>query len=206
MLSGYENGDIWNICLAMAIEGFNKGSMAISSVVLNERKEIIGTGRNHLNEKVKGNRIISNSSIAHAEVNAIHSIQEESLNGENLCIFTTVEPCPMCLGAIAMSRIRHITIGSKDPHAGSIKYLNDNKYVSKKDIKYTFEHGYIEKVFFSLHYLSICRVMKNRRPHIVFDNMRLAYHDIINDLENRVDMSNIDELVLDEGVIKDITK
>jgi tRNA(Arg) A34 adenosine deaminase TadA len=206
MFSGNENAHIWEKCLDLAIAGFNHGSMAIAALVVSEKMEIIGLGRNYLGEINNNGSIISNSSIAHAEINAIHSIQQESLSRNNLSIFTTVEPCPMCLGAIAMSRIRNIYIGSKDPHAGSVKYLNMNEYVSKKQIKCTFENGIIEKIFFAIHYLSICRIMKNKRSHVVFDNLKIVYKDNIDIIERHINKINIEEYKLDREKIKQLIR
>lgn len=203
MFINVEDPHIWNKCLDLAVEAFNSGSMAISAVVANNKNEIVGFGRNHRSVNDNVTNFICGSSIAHAEINAIHSIKEESLTGEDLIIYTTVEPCPMCLGAIAMSRIRKILVGSKDPHAGSLKYLNSNDYVKSKNITYKFIGGSLENVFFGIHYLSIMRIMQNRRPHIVFENMKQVYSEKIERIESIVSNLNINELKLSRKWIEE---
>lgn len=62
------------------------------------------------------------SSTAHAELLAI----EEACNKvgswrlENATLYVTLEPCPMCAGAIIMSRIPKIVYGATDPKAGCV--------------------------------------------------------------------------------------
>lgn len=79
---------------------------------------------------VKNNRIISfgknrretdKSAIAHAEIEAIEAACKE-LGGwrlEDCDLYVTLEPCPMCAGAIINSRIRRVYFGAFDKKAGA---------------------------------------------------------------------------------------
>lgn len=61
--------------------------------------------------------------LAHAELIAIHEACQ-SLGGWRLVgcqLFVTLEPCPMCAGAIINSRIERLVFGARDPKAGSVK-------------------------------------------------------------------------------------
>ena len=42
---------------------------------------------------------------------------------ENCTLYATLEPCPMCAGAILQSRIPHVVFGATDPKAGAVKSL-----------------------------------------------------------------------------------
>ncbi|MCK4353209.1 tRNA adenosine(34) deaminase TadA [candidate division WOR-3 bacterium] len=81
-------------------------------IVLNDR--IIGRGHNQV-ESLK-------DPTAHAEIIAItsasHSINNWRLN--NATLYVTLEPCPMCAGAIFLSRISRCVFGAKDPKLGSL--------------------------------------------------------------------------------------
>ncbi|MTK13633.1 MAG: nucleoside deaminase [Clostridiaceae bacterium] len=79
---------------------------------------------------VKDNNIIArahnlretlNSSLAHAEILAIEKASEVIQNWRlNECsMYVTLEPCPMCAGAILQSRISNLYIGTFDPTAGA---------------------------------------------------------------------------------------
>ncbi len=84
----------------------------IGAVVVYENK-IISRGRNK--------RELSCNALSHAEIVAINNACQE-LNRWRLTdctIYVTLEPCPMCAGAIINSRISRVVYGAKDPKAGS---------------------------------------------------------------------------------------
>lgn len=74
--------------------------------------EVIATGYNM--------RETSQSSLSHAELIAIHEAnkQQGSWRLENCTLYVTLEPCPMCAGAIVQSRIKRVVFGASDPKAG----------------------------------------------------------------------------------------
>ncbi|MCY6372698.1 nucleoside deaminase [Clostridium ganghwense] len=84
----------------------------VGAVIVREGK-IIASAHN-LRETLK-------DSTAHAEVIAIKKASEILNNWRlNECeMYVTLEPCPMCAGAILQSRIRKLYIGTFDPVAGS---------------------------------------------------------------------------------------
>lgn len=70
-------------------------------------------------------REISNRAIAHAEILVIDRACT-LINSWRLCeatLYVTVEPCPMCAGAIVMSRIRRVVYGTEDNKAGCVHSL-----------------------------------------------------------------------------------
>lgn len=88
------------------------GEVPIGAVVVKDG-EVISTGYNL--------REIKKNSLCHAELIAIDKACEK-LGGWRLheCeLYVTLEPCPMCAGAIINSRIRRVVFGAFDPKAGS---------------------------------------------------------------------------------------
>lgn len=86
-------------------------------VVLNG--EIVGRGRNR-REKEK-------NALCHAEIEAINDACKR-LGGWRLwqCeLYVTLEPCPMCAGAVINSRIKKVTFGAYDKKAGSFGSVVD---------------------------------------------------------------------------------
>lgn len=79
-------------------------------VVLNG--EIIGRGHNL--------RETQQNALAHAELLAIDEACQKigSWRLENAVLYVTLEPCPMCSGAIILSRIKKVVYGAKDPKGG----------------------------------------------------------------------------------------
>ncbi|WMJ80043.1 nucleoside deaminase [Clostridium sp. MB40-C1] len=88
------------------------GEVPVGAVIV-KNGEIISTAHN-LRETLK-------DPIAHAEVIAIKKATETLNNWRlNECeMYVTLEPCPMCAGAILQSRIRKLYIGTFDPVAGA---------------------------------------------------------------------------------------
>lgn len=99
--------------IALAKEAANDGETPVGAVVVDSCGQIIGTGRNR--------REATGSATAHAEIEAIEqackSLSDWRLGG--CAIYVTLEPCPMCAGAIIMSRVSKLFYGSKDELTGS---------------------------------------------------------------------------------------
>jgi tRNA(adenine34) deaminase len=102
--------------LALAKEAYDDGEVPVGAVIVRDG-EIIATGRNR-REKGK-------NALYHAETEAIDNACK-TLGGWRLprCdLFVTLEPCPMCAGAIINSRIEHVYFGANDKKAGSVGSL-----------------------------------------------------------------------------------
>ena len=98
--------------IALAKEAAQEGEVPVGAVVVLGDK-IVGTGRNR-REKNK-------NALAHAEIEAIKEACR-TLGGWRLwqCdMYVTLEPCPMCTGAIINSRIKRLIYGASDCKAGS---------------------------------------------------------------------------------------
>ncbi len=100
--------------LELAREAFDEGEVPVGAVVVKKTTgEIVGEGRN-MREKAK-------SALAHAEIMAIDEACR-TLGGWRLpecAIYVTLEPCPMCCGAIINSRIDNVIFGAYDIKSGS---------------------------------------------------------------------------------------
>ncbi len=97
--------------LALAKEAFDDGEVPVGAVVV-RKGEIVGTGRNR-REKAK-------NALCHAEIEAIDNACKR-LGGWRLweCeLYVTLEPCPMCAGAIVNARIPQVYFGAYDAKNG----------------------------------------------------------------------------------------
>lgn len=74
--------------------------------------EVIATGYNL--------RETTQTTLSHAELLAIQEANKKigSWRLEDCTLYVTLEPCPMCAGAIVQSRIRRVVFGAFDPKAG----------------------------------------------------------------------------------------
>lgn len=101
------------LALELAREAFAAGEIPIGCVIADEDGRIIGRGRN--------TREASRSALGHAELTAIdvacRARGDWRLDGCTL--FVTVEPCPMCTGAIINARIPRVVFGAREENFGS---------------------------------------------------------------------------------------
>lgn len=101
-----------NAALKLARKAAAEGEVPVGAVVVCDGK-IVGRGRNRRETK--------KDALCHAELEAIHKACKK-LGGWRLhrCdLYVTLEPCPMCAGAIINARIRTVYYGATDPKAGS---------------------------------------------------------------------------------------
>ena len=100
------------IALDEARKAYDEGEIPVGAVIV-KNGEIISLGRN--------DREKTNDATGHAEIVAIREACRK-LGGWHLdgCeLYVTLEPCPMCMGAIVNSRIKRVTFGAKDAKAGA---------------------------------------------------------------------------------------
>lgn len=99
--------------LALAREAADAGEVPVGCVVAGPDGTIIGRGRNRRQEL--------GDATAHAEIEAIReacaALGDWRLEGCTL--FVTLEPCPMCTGAIINSRVPCLVFGAREPVSGS---------------------------------------------------------------------------------------
>jgi tRNA(adenine34) deaminase len=100
--------------LKLAKEAANKGDVPVGALVVDDSGTIIGVGAN-LREQ-------DNDPTAHAEIVAIRNAANKICNYrlDDLTIVVTLEPCGMCAGAIAQSRIKRLVFGSFDEKYGAV--------------------------------------------------------------------------------------
>ena len=97
--------------LALAQAAADEGEVPVGCVVVRDG-EIVGRGRNR--------RESAKSALAHAEIEAIAEACR-NLGGWRLwqcTLYVTLEPCPMCAGAIINARLPRVVYGAKEPTNG----------------------------------------------------------------------------------------
>ena len=104
--------------LELARQSANEGEVPVGAVIVKDNK-IIACGRNR--------RELGKNALYHAEIEAIYNACK-ALGGWRLwqCeMYVTLEPCPMCAGAIINSRIKAVYYGASDNKAGSFGSVVD---------------------------------------------------------------------------------
>lgn len=118
-----------NEALKYAKIAYEMGEVPVGAVVVYDN-QIIGVGYNK--------RQYSNKIHAHAEIEAMNmaATHLNSWNLEGCVLYVTVEPCPMCAGALMQSHVSKVVFGAFEPNSGSLGSL-----VALQDIK-----GYNHKI------------------------------------------------------------
>ena len=99
--------------LSLAVKAAERGEVPVGCIITDSKGSIIARGSNRSRETM--------DATAHAEIEAIReaskSVGDWHLDGCTL--YVTLEPCPMCVGAIMNSRIRRLVYGARDPVKGA---------------------------------------------------------------------------------------
>lgn len=108
------------------------GEVPIGAVIV-KKGEIIGRGYNQ--------RESTNRAITHAEIMAIDEANQALDNWrlEDCALFVTLEPCPMCSGAIILSRIPYVYYGASDYKGGTagtlMNLLEDERFNHQSELE-----------------------------------------------------------------------
>ena len=123
--------------LDLAREAALSGETPVGAVVVSPGGEIIGRGRNRTEES---------DATCHAEIEAIRDASR-TLGAWRLtgcALYVTMEPCPMCAGAVYNARLSAIYYGAKDPRAGACGSLF-NLFMEPLDRKVRVYGGILEQ-------------------------------------------------------------
>jgi tRNA(adenine34) deaminase len=118
--------------LKLAKDAANKGDVPVGALVVDDEGTILGMGAN-LREQ-------DNDPTAHAEIVAIRNAAKQKGNYrlDELTMVVTLEPCGMCAGAIAQSRIKRLVFGSFDEKYGAVgsvwDLLRDTRAIYKPEV------------------------------------------------------------------------
>lgn len=125
----------WQAALEMAWEAYCAGTIPIGAVIADANGNIVSRGRNRILDTSAPEGQVCNDMLAHAEINALLSLKLDQESRHDSILYTTMEPCPLCMGAFYMSSVRTIHFAARDPYAGSINLLGTTPYLSRKPIR-----------------------------------------------------------------------
>jgi tRNA(adenine34) deaminase len=174
------------LCLDLAWQAYGAGSVPVGAVVLDADGGIVATGRSRMYEQSAPPPELANSLLAHAEINALVGL-DPFLRYEDFTLITALEPCPLCLGAVAMSTIGKLVYLGADPYGGAIGLLGETPHTARVPVQ--IDGPRIDSVGMlvsSLHvafYLrrnpggAVVRVHREQRPDIVDAAERLLAVD-----------------------------
>lgn len=102
-----------HLALVLAAEAGESGDVPVGCVIADMDGNVIGRGRNRREE--------DGDATAHAEIEAIREAcrAKGSWRLDDCILYVTLEPCPMCAGAIISARIPRVVFGAREENTGA---------------------------------------------------------------------------------------
>ncbi|MCC0176369.1 nucleoside deaminase [Waterburya agarophytonicola K14] len=105
--------------IALAKTAGNAGEIPVAAIILDSQGNLIAEATNH-KERYQ-------DATAHAEILAIRTASKVQQNYylQDCTLYVTLEPCPMCAGAIIQSRLNLLVYGADEPKTGAIRTVTN---------------------------------------------------------------------------------
>lgn len=103
--------------LLLAAKAQKNGEVPVGALLVDPQGQIVSTGYNRKEQLT--------SPLGHAELIAIQRASQRLKKWRltDLTLYVTLEPCPMCAGALVQARLGQLVFGARDPKAGAIESL-----------------------------------------------------------------------------------
>jgi tRNA(Arg) A34 adenosine deaminase TadA len=111
----------WPEVFSLMWEAYVAGTVPVGAVVVDETGKVVSRGRNRIFDDSPGMQL-SRSRLAHAELNAMVSLSSERTY-EGFTLYTTLEPCHLCLSAALSIQIGSLWFAAHDPYGGAVGKL-----------------------------------------------------------------------------------
>lgn len=107
----------WRAAVEMAWDSCRHGGIAVGAVLTDGTQNIVGRGRNRrFGTSPRG-------VLAHAEMEALSVVPGSKDRARDSVLYTTLHPCPMCLGAVVVARVGRLHFGAFDPTWRGVEQL-----------------------------------------------------------------------------------
>src|SRR6266700_6132653 len=133
----------WRVCLEEAWSAYGAGSLPIGAAVVDADGRVVGRARNRIFEDgraASGTNLVGHR-LAHAEVNALLALDHRDVDVRTCVLYTTLEPCALCVGAIRMLALPEVRYAARDPTAGSIELLHASTFMRSRPIRAVAPHN-----------------------------------------------------------------
>lgn len=130
----------WWRALELAWEALGAGAVPVGAVVVDGAGSIVSCGRSRRFERHAPPGQLAGSRIAHAEINALAQLPGDGDYADHE-VFTTVEPCALCMGAAIMTGIGRVSYAFEDPYGGArdIRVQNERAELTQVKVEPTIE-------------------------------------------------------------------
>ena len=127
----------WQASFHLAWAAFTAGTIPVGAVVVDEAGRIVAEGRNRIFDDAPPARQLAGTRLAHAELNALAQLSN-SRRWDACTLYTTLEPCPLCVTAASIASVGRIVYAGRDAYSGG-SALMDADLVTPRPLNVTIE-------------------------------------------------------------------
>jgi tRNA(Arg) A34 adenosine deaminase TadA len=127
----------WKRCLGLAWEAYCAGTIPVGAVVADSNNRIVAEGLNHVYGAQRAAGTLMGTVLAHAEVNAL--IHLEPGHYPEHTLYSSLEPCLLCVGAAAMVTIGTVRFAGTDPYGGAAHIIGHARNEHLDRFRFTIE-------------------------------------------------------------------
>lgn len=137
----------WQEVFELGWQSFCEGNLPIGAVIVDDNGNTLSVGRN---QYITSKRF-PNCKVDHAETECIQLLDIEKYPDlKNYTLYTSMEPCPMCIGTIIMSNIKRVRVAAHDSWAGAADICIKNAYAQKKSVEVVFADDFLANMQIAL--------------------------------------------------------
>lgn len=165
----------WQATMELVWEAYCDNCIPIAAIITDADGNILARGRNRIRGKrTNPHDFRPGNRLAHAEVEALNNLDYDRVDRHSCILYTSTEPCPMCLGTFYMSGLRTLHYASRDPYAGSVNLLGKTPYLTAKPIQIFGPYSPILETIIMAFYVEkeLRDLDGNGQGHVVFEVWR----------------------------------
>ena len=155
-----------------AIGAYKNGCIPIGCAILDSGGKLAARGEN-CQYSDRAGEAITNHPLAHAEINAL--LKTSAYTHQDIgtyTLYTTLEPCPLCFGAVVMGGIKSVKFAALDKHNEFAKLNTSVEFIAERNIAIEGPFAKYQEVQIAL---IVCRRLEmgfgdNEKIHRIYDN------------------------------------
>ena len=141
----------WRVSVSLAWEAYCAGSLPIGAVVADMDGNVLSRGRSRIYERSGEDGTLFGHKLAHAEMNALITLDYERFDPASCILYTTTEPCPLCVGATRVAGVKEVRYAAREPWGGSAAMFETVPYLRRGNVRVVGpEQGRLEEILGAL--------------------------------------------------------
>ncbi len=137
----------WQKVFELGWESYREGNLPIGAIITDPEGNVLSSGRN----RYIVSKRFPNCKVDHAETECIQELDIGKYPDlKSYTLYTSMEPCPMCIGTIIMSNLKKVKVAAHDSWAGASDICLKNNYAQKKCVEVEFADDLLANVQIAL--------------------------------------------------------